>query len=122
MNLLKYLANDLKMSVVLVGTADAVVALQTDAQMRSRFPPTELPRWNETEELRRFLNAFEKLLPLRKPSQLAQREVVQFVLAATGGITGAIAQLLNRAAEAAIRDHAERVNLAHLELAAAALA
>jgi len=37
MNLLKYLANDLQMSVVLVGIADAVVALQTDPQMSSRW-------------------------------------------------------------------------------------
>jgi len=115
MNLLKYLANDLQMSVVLVGTADAVVALQTDAQMSSRFPPTELPRWGESDEFRRFLHAFERLLPLKNPSSLAQRNVLEFVLAATGGITGAIAQLLTHAAKLAIRDGSERVDLAHLE-------
>ena len=59
MNLPKYLANDPKMGVVLVGTADAVVALQTDAQMSSRFTPMELPRWGESEEFRRFLHAFQ---------------------------------------------------------------
>ena len=115
MNLLKYLANDLQMSVVLVGTADAVVALQTDPQMSSRFTPMELPRWGESEEFRRFLHAFEKLLPLKHPSSLAQRDLVQFVLAATGGLTGAIAHLLARAAEIAIRDRSERIGLAHLE-------
>ena len=76
MNLLKYLANDLQMSIVLVGTADAVVALQTDPQMSSRFTPMELPRWSESEEFRRFLHAFERVLPLRKPSSLAQRDLV----------------------------------------------
>ena len=115
MNLLKYLANDLQMSVVLVGTADAVVALQTDPQMSSRFTPMELPRWGESEEFRRFLHAFERLLPLKLPSSLAQRDLVQFVLAVTGGLTGAIAQLLTRAAEIAIRDRSERIGLAHLE-------
>ncbi|MDQ2735270.1 MAG: TniB family NTP-binding protein [Pseudomonadota bacterium] len=115
MNLLKYLANDLQMSVVLVGTADAVVALQTDPQMSSRFTPMELPRWRESEEFRRFLHAFEKLLPLKQPSALAQRDLVQLVLAATGGLTGAIAQLLTRAAEIAIRDRSERISLSHLE-------
>jgi type II secretory pathway predicted ATPase ExeA len=115
MNLLKYLANDLKMSVVLVGTADAVVALQTDSQMSSRFAPVELPRWSESEEFRRFLHAFEKLLPLKRPSSLAQRNLVQFVLATTGGLTGAVAQLLTLAAEIAIRDSSERISLSHLE-------
>lgn len=115
LNLLKYLANDLKMSVVLVGTADAVVALQTDSQMSSRFAPVELPRWSESEEFRRFLHAFEKLLPLKRPSSLAQRNLVQFVLATTGGLTGAVAQLLTLAAEVAIRDSSERISLSHLE-------
>jgi hypothetical protein len=56
---------------VLVGTADAPTALQTDAQMSSRFTPFEVPRWHENDEFRRFLAAFGKLLPLRKPSDLA---------------------------------------------------
>lgn len=120
MNLLKYLANDQKMCVVLVGTADAVVALQTDAQMSSRFTPMELPRWSESEEFRRFLHAFEKLLPLKRPSSLAQRDSVQFVLAATGGLTGAVASIVTRAAELAIRDRSESISLAHLEMAAQA--
>ena len=122
MNLLKYLANDQKMCVVLVGTADAVVALQTDAQMSSRFTPMELPRWSETEEFRRFLHAFEKLLPLKRPSSLAQRDSVQFVLAATGGLTGAVANMLTRAAVFAIRDRSESISLAHLEKVAQAAA
>ena len=122
MNLLKYLANDQKMCVVLVGTADAVVALQTDAQMSSRFTPMELPRWSETEEFRRFLHAFEKLLPLKRPSSLAQRDSVQFVLATTSGLTGAVANMLTRAAVFAIRDRSESISLAHLEKVAQAAA
>jgi type II secretory pathway predicted ATPase ExeA len=115
MNLITYLANDLQMSVVLVGTSDAVVALQTDAQMSSRFTPMELPRWSESEEFRKFLHAFERLLPIRRPSSLAQRELVQFVLAATGGLTGAVAELLVRAAELAVRDRSEQITLPSLE-------
>jgi type II secretory pathway predicted ATPase ExeA len=122
MNLLKYLANDLQMSVVLVGTSDAVVALQTDAQMISRFTPMELPRWGESEEFRKFLHAFERLLPLKNPSALAQRDAVQFILAATGGLTGAISQLLVRAAELAIRDRSEQINLSRLQEVAHVLA
>ena len=119
MNLLKYLANDLQMSVVLVGTSDAVLAVQSDAQMSSRFPSVELPRWSESEEFRSFVHAFERLLPPKKPSNLAQRDCVRMVLGATGGITGSIAQMLNHAAELAIRDRSESIGLTHLEHAAA---
>lgn len=118
LNLLKYLANDLRMSIVLVGTDDALIALQGDSQMSSRFTPLELPRWCENDEFRRFLGAFERLIPLRKPSELAQRDIVQFVLGVSDGVTGAVTLLLNQAAELAIRDRTEKITLVHLEHAA----
>jgi Bacterial TniB protein len=115
LNLLKFLANDLRASMVLVGTRDAVIALQTDSQMVSRFTPFEVPRWRESEAFRRLLAAFERVLPLRRPSDLAQREIVQYVLAASGGLTGEVSRILNAAAELAIRSGDECINLQHLE-------
>lgn len=115
LNLLKYLANDLKICIVLVGTADAPIALQTDAQMSSRFAPFEITRWRESEEFRRFLAAFERVLPLRKPSDLAQRAIVQYVLGASSGLTGEVARLLTESAELAIRDRTEAIGMGHLE-------
>lgn len=115
LNLLKFLANDLQISMVLVGTRDAVLALQTDTQMISRYTPFEIPRWRESDGLRRLLAAFERVLPLRKPSDLARREIVQFVLSATGGLTGEISTLLSNAAELSIRTGDEYIGITHLE-------
>jgi len=72
--------------------------------MISRYTPFEIPRWRESEGLRRLLAAFERVLPLRKPSDLARREIVQFVLSASGGLAGEISTLLNNAAELSIRN------------------
>jgi Cdc6-like AAA superfamily ATPase len=115
LNLLKFLANDLRASIVLVGTDDAVLALQSDSQMVSRFTPFEVPRWRESETFRRLLSAFERILPLRRRSDLAQRETAQYVLAASSGLTGEVSRLLNAAAELAIRTGDEAVGLHHLE-------
>ena len=115
LNLLKFLANDLKFSIVLVGTADAPLALASDPQMTSRFTPFEIPRWRESDDLRRLLGAFERVLPLRRPSDLMQRPIVQFVLAASGGLTGEISRLLNKSAALAILDGTEHITLGHLE-------
>ena len=122
LNLLKYLANDLKICVVAVGTSDAPVALQTDPQMSSRFAPFELPRWSESEDFRRLVGAFEQALPLRRASDLVQRPIVQYLVAASGGLLGEVSRMLNAAAEQAIRDGSERVSLQHLEQASHALA
>jgi hypothetical protein len=72
LDLLKFLANDLWATKVLVGTRDAVIALQTDSQMVSRFTPFEVPRWRVSEAFRRLLAAFERILPLRRPSDLVE--------------------------------------------------
>lgn len=118
LNLLKYLANELKMSIVAVGTSDAPVAFQSDAQIYSRFAPFEIPRWSESEEFRRLLSAFEAALPLKRPSELTQRPIAQFLIAASGGLLGEVSRLLNDAAEEAIRDGSEQISLAQLEVAA----
>ena len=107
-----------EISVVAVGTADAPIAFATDAQMRSRFTPFEIPRWRENEELRSLLSAFERVLPLRKPSDLSQRPIVQFVLSSSAGLTGEISRLLNGAAALAIHDGTEMITLKHLEFVA----
>lgn len=86
--------------------------------MNSRFRPFELTRWQANDDFRRFLAAFERIIPLRQPSDLAQRAIVEFVLAYSGGLTGEVARLLNESAQAAILDKSEMIKLAHLEHAA----
>ncbi|WP_258234451.1 TniB family NTP-binding protein [Cupriavidus pinatubonensis] len=115
LNLLKFLANDLQMTIVLVGTHDAEIALQTDAQMSSRFARFEMPRWQESEAFRGLLAAFERILPLRRPSNLSRQEVVTAILAASGGLTGEVSRLLNSATELAIRDGREMIDVSHIE-------
>lgn len=117
LNLLKYLANEVKMSIVAVGTNDAPVAFQSDAQIHSRFTPFELPRWDVSEEFRRLLAAFESVLPLRKASELQQRPIVQFLVVASAGLLGDVSRLLSQAAEAAIRGGGECITLELLEKA-----
>ena len=83
LNLLKFLANDLRFSIVVVGTSDAPRALASDPQIFSRSTPYEIPQCQVSDDLRRLLGSFERLMPLRKLSNLMQRTVVQFVLAAS---------------------------------------
>jgi hypothetical protein len=108
LNLLKFLSNQVPCSIVALGTRDALAAFQTDPQIASRFPGLELPRWQENEDLRGFLAGFERQLPLRKASGISDdRVIVSSIMHATSGITGDIAALLSRAAEAAIRARTE---------------
>lgn len=100
---------------MLVGTADAPVALIINPQMI-----TASRRWRscggrESDDLRRLLGAFERVLPLRKPSDLMQRSIAQLVLSASDGVTGKIPRLRNEAAALAITDGTENITLEHLK-------
>lgn len=50
-----------------------------------------------------------------RPSQLIQRPIIQFLVAASDGLLGDVSRLLNTAAELAILDGSERITLALLE-------
>ena len=75
LNVLKYLSNELQMSLVGVGIKDALRAIQTDPQLANRFESVGLPRWSLDREFRMLLMSFAQVLPLRHPSNLAGREL-----------------------------------------------
>jgi uncharacterized coiled-coil protein SlyX len=115
LNLLKFLANELKIVVVAVGTSDAFHALQTDDQVASRFEPLLIPRWTETDAFRAFVVAYGKLLPLRKASPYGEPEMIRVLLKRSDGITGRVTWLLGCAAEIAIEDGSEFIDAAIVE-------
>jgi Cdc6-like AAA superfamily ATPase len=115
LNLLKGLANDLKIPVVAVGTEDARHAIQTDPQVASRFDPLHLARWKESDAFRNFVAAFGKLLPLRKASGFGQRDMVRLLLDRSEGITGRATRLISRAAAEAILDGSELVTIERID-------
>jgi hypothetical protein len=126
LNLLKFLANELRIVVVVVGTSDAFHALQTDPQVASRFEPLLIPRWTQSDSFRSFVVAYGKLLPLRKASPFGEPAMIEALIKQSGGITGRITWLLGRAAEIAIEDGSECIDAscvdrvsAHLRIAAA---
>jgi hypothetical protein len=45
LNAIRFLANDLRIPLVCVGTSDAKQALMTDQQLADRFEAAELPAW-----------------------------------------------------------------------------
>jgi hypothetical protein len=64
--------------------------------------------------------SFGQLLPLEKPSPLADKEIIQKLMALSAGLTGTITTLLTQAAELAIRQKTESINADLIDQAAAA--
>ncbi len=111
LNQLKFISNELRVSMVAVGTGDALHALQSDPQMASRFEPFPLNRWRENDAFRSFVAGFGRVLPLKKPSRLEEREFLTTLLTHSEGLTGRVASLLSRCAEHAIRSGKEFIDI-----------
>ena len=94
--------------------------MQADPQIASRFETFALPRWRENAELREFVVSFGRLLPLHLPSPFGDKEIIQNLMACSGGLTGRITTLLAQAAELGIRQKTECISLDLFDQAASA--
>lgn len=106
---IRNLSNELRIPIVAAGTDKAINALNLDPQLKSRFEPIGLPRWRLNREYLGFLASYEQLLPLAKPSDLAQPEVARALFAMAGDTVGQNVKLLRRAAVAAIETGSEQI-------------
>lgn len=111
LNTLRFLANELRLSLVCAGTADAKRALLTDQQLADRFEAIELPPWRNDNDFKRLLASFQALLPLRKRSDLSIIEIRQEILRRTEGITVRIVRLLEHLAIHSIHSGVEAITL-----------
>jgi hypothetical protein len=102
LNMLKSLSNELRISIVAVGTKDAFHVFQSDPQMASRFEPLPLPRWQLDKEYLRLLVTYEKLLPLPEKSNLGERQLASRILSLTDGTIGGITSVIKKATIKAI--------------------
>lgn len=106
---LKHMGNKLGVSFIAAGTPDAVVALQSDRQMSSRFSFLPIPVWRYGREFRQLLAAFERLLPLSIPSDLAESSLAARLHDMSEGLLGELAILLVEATTMAIEENAEMI-------------
>lgn len=110
LNVIKYIGNELQIPIVGVGTKDAFRAIQTDAQLANRFDPAQLPRWQSDKNFLRLLVSFERMLPLKNPSNLHDPALANPIMGMTEGYIGEVSRLLVNAAVAAVQSGKEQID------------
>jgi len=109
MNAIKLFCNELMIPVVGVGTRDAVRVLHSDPQHASRFDVITLPLWQLNHDFQRLLSGFEKILPLKLPSNLHEPETASVLHSISSGNLGDLQRLLNECAKQAITEGEEQI-------------
>lgn len=110
LKLLKSLSNRLRMPIIAAGTHKAEITLSTSEEVDNRFEPFILPRWNLDRTFRGFVAAYERMLPLKQPSGLAEKETLIPLYNVGDGTIGRMVRVLKRAAVAAIESGAEKID------------
>jgi hypothetical protein len=108
LNTLRYLSNELKVSLVCFGVNEAREAISGDVQLARRFEEFPLPRWSAEEGFEQLVLAIIRNLPLRQPTVLSAR-AVRKILQVTDGITSKVFRMLNDLAIEAIETGTERL-------------
>jgi hypothetical protein len=115
LNILKYLSNKLRVSIIALGTNEALHVMRTDPQIASRFESCALPAWTATEDLRRFIASF--LMQLRvEPAEVVNSAVaIDYILDLTSGVTGRIVELLRQSARLTLGRQTQKLSVEDLQ-------
>ena len=113
-NTLRYLSNELKLSLVCFGIMEARQAINGDVQLARRFDSVSLPRWIAGKEFEQLVLAIVRNLPLKEPSILTVKGLRRILLA-SDGVSARIFRMLNDVAIEAIETGVERITDEALE-------
>ncbi|PST64681.1 transposase [Rhizobium sp. SEMIA4064] len=111
LNVIRFLANDLKVPLICAGTDLARQALLTDPQLAERFETFHLKRWVNDQHLAQLLASLGTILPLRRASDLGSAPVRRRILELTDGVTVRIFRLIETVAAEAVRSGKEAIAL-----------
>ena len=114
LNMLRYISNELKISLVCLGISEAREAISGDAQLARRFEELPLTRWQGNEDFQELIVAILRHLPLKLASQISAR-ALRHVLQLTDGVTAQIFGMFNDLAVEAIRSGAECIEDVSIE-------
>jgi hypothetical protein len=109
LNALKYLGNELRISIIACGTEDLLRATSTDPQIQNRFQPIFLPKWKLDKGFRQLLRTFESIIPLKEESNLHSGLLSKKIYAFSEGSIGELSMLLNKAATFALKNGEEKI-------------
>jgi hypothetical protein len=102
LNVLRYLSNELEVSLVCFGVSEAVDAIRGDVQLARRLDEHHLPNWRDDSEFSNMIQTLIAAMPLEKKSNLKVKSLRQ-ILALTGGVTSRVFSLVKDLAIDAIR-------------------
>lgn len=113
LNMLRFLSNELRISIIAAGTKNAVRVVQSDDQLANRFKLFSLPEWRDGRDFRKFLFLLEATLPFPEPSNLYKSDLARTILTVSERTIGEMIMFVTEAAGIAIQENASCLTAEH---------
>lgn len=118
LNTLKYLSNELSLSIAGFGSRESKALVYSDEHLAQRFEVVALPAWDKKHSwVVDVVRQRIALFPLRRPTVI-DRAFMNLLLQLCGPTGGRMLAMLERCARSAIRDGSERLSIELLEAVA----
>ena len=108
LNMLRFLANELSVSLVVFGVNEALDAVRGDDQLARRLDEHFLPLWEDDVEFSSLIQTLIAAMVLKKRSGLTVASL-RIILKVTGGVTSRIFVMIKSLAVDAIYSGEERI-------------
>ena len=115
MNAIKNISNQLKIPIIGAGINTVARVLMTDPQHASRFHTVELKKWKLGSDFAGLLKAFEKALPLAKPSHLGKQKKATLLYHISQGNLGNLHTLLKICTKYALEQDIHEITMEIIE-------
>ena len=104
-----------RVSIIALGSGEALHVMRTDPQIASRFESHALPAWVANEDLRRFLAGFLHQLDVDPNDIVGSQVAIDYILELTSGVTGRIVELMRLSARCALRRQSRALSIETLQ-------
>jgi type II secretory pathway predicted ATPase ExeA len=109
LNVIRNMANELKIVIIAFGITEAANVINVDPQLSNRFDREKLPLWKKDAEYLKLLASFESIIPLKNPSNLIQDEIAVKILTKSEKTIGEISKIIRLASIEAIESGTEAI-------------
>jgi len=107
---IKFLSNDLQVPIVFASIPGIESIIASDPQLRTRYEEVVLRKMNKDREFAYLVKSLEKTLPLKKPSFLHKKSIIDELYYMSDGVLGNLIFVLQTAADEAIISKKERID------------
>jgi uncharacterized protein YjiS (DUF1127 family) len=108
LNVLRYLSNELQVSLVCFGVSEAVDAIRGDVQLSRRLDEHHLPNWSDDAEFSDMVQTLIAAMPLQGRSSIGVASLRR-MLAVSQGVTSRVFAMIKGLAVEAILTGEERI-------------